>query len=120
MPLSEEEQRVLEQLERQLRQEDPHLDQSMRATSEPSSGMVRKLVIGLCGVVLGLVLLVTAVATQVPLLGILGFVLMFAVVVYASYSPQRSAGKKQQQSKKNSKSVVDRMDERWRRRMDES
>lgn len=125
MPLSEEEQRVLDQLERQLRAEDPNLAQSMRGQEASAPNPVRKLAIALSGVVVGLILLIGGVASQNPWIGIVGFVLMFAVVVYATLSPSgktKKSGEAHPKSApaKDKSGIVDKMDERWNRRFDDN
>jgi hypothetical protein len=79
MPLSEYEQRVLEQMERQLTSDDPKLVSTLRGGR---SSVGRWLLTGL-GALVGLTLLVVGTAASIPVVGILGFVLMFVVVVLA-------------------------------------
>lgn len=86
MPLSEYEQRVLEQMERALESDDPRLATTLQRSSRRSP--LRYVIAGLC-VVLGLVLLVIGVASSLTLLGVAGFVLMFAGVVYAFSAPRK-------------------------------
>lgn len=86
MPLSEYEQRVLEQMERALESDDPRLATTLQRTTHRSP--LRYVLAGLC-VVLGLVLLVIGVASSLTLLGVAGFVLMFAGVVYAFSAPRK-------------------------------
>lgn len=88
MPLSEYEQRVLEQMERQLTSDDPKLVHVLqgRATSP-----LRRWVIAGVGAVAGLGLLVTGAATGQPVVGVLGFVAMFLSVLYA-LTPRRQQG----------------------------
>ncbi|MCK0116621.1 Protein of unknown function (DUF3040) [Isoptericola sp. CG 20/1183] len=86
MPLSEYEQRVLEQMERALESDDPRLATTLQRSRHRSP--LRYVLAGLC-VVLGLVLLVIGVASSLTLLGVAGFVLMFAGVVYAFSAPRK-------------------------------
>ncbi|WP_277212796.1 DUF3040 domain-containing protein [Isoptericola croceus] len=86
MPLSEYEQRVLEQMERALESDDPRLATTLQRSSRRSP--LRYVLAGLC-VVLGLVLLVIGVASSLTLLGVAGFVLMFTGVVYAFSAPRK-------------------------------
>jgi hypothetical protein len=87
MPLSEYEQRVLEQMERQLSSDDPKLVNTFHGRS---SGLRRWLLTG-AGALVGLALLVVGAATSTTVVGVLGFVVMFAAVVFA-FSPPRRRG----------------------------
>jgi hypothetical protein len=76
VPLSEHEQRLLEQIERALVDDDPKFASSVR-TGDRRLRARRKLQIGVLLVVVGLALLVAgAVARSVPL-GVLGFLVAF-------------------------------------------
>ncbi|PFG42838.1 Protein of unknown function (DUF3040) [Isoptericola jiangsuensis] len=88
MPLSEYEQRVLEQMERALESDDPRLATTLQRSRRRSP--LRFVLAGI-GVVLGLLLLVVGVATQQTWLGVVGFALMFAGVATAFAAP-RSRG----------------------------
>ncbi|NTV38520.1 MAG: DUF3040 domain-containing protein [Demequinaceae bacterium] len=84
MPLSEHEQRVLEQLERDLGA-DPKLGRSM-AQGPRKRG---RIALGVVGVIAGLgVVLIGVVAAIVPL-GIVGFALMTAAAMWAIFAPSR-------------------------------
>src|SRR5450759_1080101 len=85
MPLSEYEQRVLEQMERQLSSDDPKL---VHALQGAPTGMRRWLLTG-AGALAGLSVLVVGAATGNPLVGVLGFVAMFVSVVLAFSPPRR-------------------------------
>jgi hypothetical protein len=85
MPLSEYEQRVLDQLEAQLTSEDPKLGSRMAAANSPRRGRVA---LGACGGLLGLVLLVTGVAASQVWISPIGFVIMFIGVYFALTSPK--------------------------------
>ena len=86
MPLSEYEQRVLEELERDLGA-DPKLKNAM-ARPRRSSG--RLLAAGL-GVVAGLGIIVGGVMSQQPLLGVAGFGVMIAAVMWVLLAPAGAA-----------------------------
>ena len=82
MPLSEHEQRLLEQMERALYQEDPKFASSLRHAR--SGGLDRRRVaLGAVGTVAGLALVLVGVATSLPVVGVLGFVVMVAGSVWA-------------------------------------
>ncbi|MBF0723290.1 DUF3040 domain-containing protein [Sanguibacter inulinus] len=134
MPLSEYEQRVLEQMERELTSDDPRLATSMKTTSQRSS--VRYVIAGV-GLIVGLLALVVGVAQSVPVVGVVGFAVMFAAVAYAFAQPSKSSGPvgvvspdgtvrpaaKQQKTKRGGKAgkapFMQRMEERWDKRRDE-
>lgn len=86
MPLSEYEQRVLEQMERELTSDDPRLATTLTSTSTRSG--VRYVIAGL-GLVAGLLALVLGVAMTVPWVGVIGFVIMLAAVSYAFTPPKK-------------------------------
>lgn len=82
MPLSEHEQKMLEQMERALYAEDPRFASQMKGSA--NSPNRRRIVIGVCGAAVGLGLVIAGVATEVIALGVVGFVLMVAGVAYAA------------------------------------
>ena len=86
MPLSEYEQRVLEQMERELTSDDPRLATTL--TSSTSRSGMHYVVAGI-GLVAGLLTLVLGAANSVPWVGVIGFVIMFASVTYALTPPKR-------------------------------
>ena len=89
MPLSEYEQRVLEQMERQLTSDDPRLANTLQARGR--RGVGRWLLVGI-GFVAGLLLLVAGAAMSQLWLGVIGFLLMFGAVAYAFAAPQPTTG----------------------------
>ncbi len=142
MPLSEHEQRLLEQMERALYAEDPKFASSLRGKDPRSNFRRRALLAGLVFLV-GVVLLMTGlVAQQVPV-SIVGFVLMlasafFAVTSYRAVTtaaklgvvdpsgvrrpPQKAGagGGRRQRGSVGSGGFMARMEERWNRRRDEN
>ncbi|HET7900233.1 MAG TPA: DUF3040 domain-containing protein [Candidatus Nanopelagicales bacterium] len=75
MPLSEHEQRLLEQMERALYAEDPKFASSLRSSgSKP--GARRSAVVGVLAALAGVAALVAGAATSIVAIGVLGFVLM--------------------------------------------
>lgn len=129
MPLSENEQRLLEQMERALYAEDPKFASAMRgAARRPGTG--RRLLLGAGGIVVGLVLLVVGVAQQMVVLGVLGFVFMLAGTAYAVSAQRRhgptgvvaASGKVRpagSTARRRRGSLMQRLEERWEHRRDQ-
>lgn len=130
MPLSEHEQRLLEQMERALYAEDPKFATSMR-NPRGAAGDRRRVALGVIAVLVGLGLLVAGVATQLVVVGVLGFLAMLggiwlvvaalrggAPAAQAVPSAGGGAPKPARSSRKSrrSGSMAERMEERWRRR----
>lgn len=124
MPLSEYEQRVLEEMEQQLRSDDPKLAKAI------SSGAPRRplqVVLGAVVVLAGIGLLFTGLYTQLLVLGIVGFVAMFGGVLVAlrrsgsgpsapSDAPRDNV---RPMRRPRGRGFMDRLEERWDRRRDE-
>ncbi len=128
MPLSEYEQRVLEQMERQLASDDPRLANTLTQRGRRRS--VRYIVAG-TGAALGLLLLVVGAATDRPALGVIGFVLMFAAAAYVfaaprgskpsgTSTPEHPAAKSPRQRGGSRRGFMSRLEDRWDRRRGES
>jgi hypothetical protein len=125
MPLSEYEQRVLEQMERQLTSDDPRLANTLTSRGRRP---VLRYVLGGVGAVVGLLLLVVGAAASQVWLGVLGFVVMFASVAFAFARPRAatqngpvgvvrpdgSTSKRPAAPRK--KGFMNRMEDRWDRR----
>lgn len=80
MPLSEHEQRMLDQMERALSEEDPKFASQMRSVTAPKRG---RLMIAAFGMLLGLGVAVVGVMSDLIWLGVVGFVVMVAVAAWA-------------------------------------
>ncbi|MGL5858270.1 MAG: DUF3040 domain-containing protein [Angustibacter sp.] len=91
MPLSEHEQRVLEQMEQAMRAEDPKFATTMRGSSQRARQRQRYL-IGVVGVVAGLVLVMVGVAQSVVPVAVVGFMMMIAAGGIAATPPRRRPG----------------------------
>lgn len=124
MPLSEHEQRLLEQMERALYAEDPKFASSLRDGSG-RRGNRRQVALGVLGVLVGLAVLVAGVAVSQELLGVLGFVIMLAggflairamrvVETEAADAAAPADGKAKRQP-----GFMNRVEDRWNRRRDE-
>ena len=142
MPLSEHEQRLLDQIERALYQEDPKFASSVRAT-DLRTHMRRRLRRAGLVLALGFALLLagligfgtSAVGTAI---GIAGFIVMVGALLLAMSSwrrlqptapdlhvagsperPARQARSKPQKSSSGGGSFKGKLEERWKRRWDE-
>lgn len=93
MPLSEHEQRLLEQIERALYAEDPKFASAVRST-DPRTYYRRRIVRSLAGFVLGLAALLAGVVTKLIPLGVAGFLLMLAAVLFAAGAYSRMHGRR--------------------------
>jgi len=120
MPLSEHEQKLLEQLEKQLHEDDPKFASSM-ASDPGRSWSTRHLVIGILGAVAGILLLLLGVTLQIIALGVLGFVVMGGGVYYATMRsssgkarPDGAGGKPGKPRSSFMSSLEERWDERHR------
>lgn len=133
MPLSDHEQRMLDQIESALYAEDPKFASSVRGGNLRAPSARRRIQGGLLFAV-GLALLVTGVAcvgiSQLFLIvSVIGFVVMFGGVVFAITGPrvqggrERAAGEAGPQRTKKGKgsggSFTSRMEDRFRRRFEE-
>jgi hypothetical protein len=131
VPLSEHEQRLLEQIEQSLYAEDPKFARSWRAKDLSSLKRLRY-VRAAVGLVVGIVLLLAGVITlpaHTPVgigLGVGGFLLMLASgwYAFANRSRTRPGGdptarsRAKGRSRGPKRSLVARLEERWERRQD--
>jgi hypothetical protein len=122
MPLSEYEQRVLEEMEQQLRSDDPKLAKAI------SGGAPRRpLHVALGGVVVlaGIGLLFVGLYNAQIWLGLLGFVAMFGGVLLALRRPRiggdasSPAPHGAPPARPRGPSLMEKLEERWDRRRDE-
>ena len=90
MPLSEHEQKMLDEMERQLFADDPRLAKAF-APKAPPRRNGRRIIIGLGAVVVGLGVLVLAVSLPAVWLGVIAFIGMLAGAVYAITAPGASS-----------------------------
>lgn len=81
MALSEHEQKVLAELEKQLSSEEPHLSASMSGTAQTEPLTARHWAVAVAGGVAGLGIVLAGVLVKSPVLGALGF-LMLALSLY--------------------------------------
>jgi hypothetical protein len=126
MPLSEQEQRLLEEMERSLYHNDADFVASVGVTRLRPN--YRSIVIGVLLAVAGIGALVAGVALQQLWLGIVGFALMFAGVLIAitpgksvrgfSGPPCSEEAGRSSTPASSEQGFMDRMNDRWDRRQD--
>jgi hypothetical protein len=117
MPLSEREQKLLEQLEQQLNAEDPHFATSMSETGT-SRFSTSRLVAGAVAAAVGLGVMLWGVSQQAVWLGIIGFVLM-AVGVYVGTARTKAGPTGRASgaaSAKKHSPFMDGLEQRWEQR----
>ena len=122
MPLSEQEQRLLEEMERGLYQNDADFVATVgQRRGKPNYTIV---VVGVLLAILGIATLLVGVVIQQPLVGILGFVIMFGGVLLAIAPPRRAEApvdplRSNKPSKAKSGGFMDGLNDRWDKRQDE-
>ncbi|GAA0735073.1 DUF3040 domain-containing protein [Dactylosporangium roseum] len=122
MPLSEHEQRLFEQIERSLA-EDPKFASAVRAT-DPRFHAKRRMIAAAVLLLAGMALLVYGVAISVPPLGVGGFVVMLGALAFGMQAYRRGqstdlhvvGGTASRRTRQRRGGLVDRLEERWRRR----
>ncbi|MFI0819212.1 DUF3040 domain-containing protein [Streptomyces sp. NPDC021098] len=128
MPLSEHEQRMLEQMERALYAEDPKF-----ATTLEGSGLRtytrRRVYQAVAGFLVGIALLMVGVIVPQIWISVVGFLIMLGCAVLAVTGWRKApkpgeaqrpggAGPPRRQGRQR-RSMMDRIEERWQRRRDE-
>ena len=116
MPLSEHEQKLLEQLEKQLHEDDPKFANSMG--SDPGrSWSTRHVVIGVLCALAGVFLLLVGVTFQNIFVGVLGFIVMGGGVYFATMRSSAATAKsgkvRKGKSGKQRGSFMSNLEERW-------
>jgi hypothetical protein len=119
VPLSEEELRALEQMERALVQEDPKLASTLRGTNLRRAAQRRAILAGVCFVG-GLAVLFGGAIARITLVGVLGFVIMLAsaTVGLAAIRGTSSGHSPVTHGGHQPNSMLDRFGAPWRRRHD--
>jgi hypothetical protein len=132
VPLSEHEQRQLDQIERALYAEDPKFAQAVRA-KDPRVHYKRRVVEAAIGFLLGVGLLLAGVISKLTLIGVAGFVVMLACSMWALSSWRHMSGgstgrpglardrriRPPVSSRSEPRSrFMERLEERWRRRQE--
>ncbi|MDC0770127.1 MULTISPECIES: DUF3040 domain-containing protein [unclassified Streptomyces] len=126
MPLSEHEQRMLEQMERALYAEDPKF-----ATALEGSGLRtytrRRVYQAVAGFLVGIALLMAGMVAKQVWLSVVGFLVMLGCAVLAvtgwrkapKPGEQPASGPHARRQPRQKRSMMDRIEERWQRRRDE-
>ncbi|KQX53356.1 MULTISPECIES: DUF3040 domain-containing protein [unclassified Streptomyces] len=129
MPLSEHEQRMLEQMERALYAEDPKF-----ATALEGSGLRtytrRRVYQAVAGFLVGIALLMAGMVAQQIWISVVGFLVMLGCAVLAVTGWRKAPKPGEQQASgggmaaggrqtRQRRSMMNRMEERWQRRRDE-
>ena len=144
MPLSEHEQRQLEQIEQSLYSDYPKLAQSVRA-QDPRVHYKRRVVEAAIGFVIGVGLLLAGVISKIIFVGVGGFLVMLACAMWAltswrhmggivsgkglgvarpqspgpsSHARHPAAKARRGGRSKSGLSFMERLEERWRRRQE--
>ena len=120
MPLSEQEQRLLDEMERNLYQNDADFVATVsQRKGKPNYTIVA---VGVLTVVVGIAILVGGVMSQIAFVGILGFIVMFAGVLVALAPPRKSTAAPTRtgaSSTPRQSSFMSSLNDRWDKRQDE-
>lgn len=123
MPLSEQEQRLLEEMERGLYQNDADFVATVgQRRGKPNYTVV---VVGALLGILGIATLVVGVVVHQTLIGVLGFIIMFGGVLLAFAPPRRAvsaddlSGSSKGRGRKQKAGFMDGLGDRWDKRQDE-
>jgi hypothetical protein len=139
VPLSENEQRLLEQMERALYAEDPKFASALRG-ADPRTHARRRVIKASVGFVLGIALLMVGVIAKLPIISVIGFVVMLSAAFFAlsswrqipaagsptatpSGAPRASRGQRGPRAgrpPRGRQGVMNRLEERWNRRRDQN
>jgi Protein of unknown function (DUF3040) len=133
VPLSEEEQRLLEQMEQALVAEDPKFASALRGSALVARSR-RHAILAVLGFLAGVAALMVGAISALTVVAVVGFVLMLtsAYVFVTAWrrvqqggeeasTPQQSSGGEKQTSRRSRShgSFIERMEERWRRRRED-
>jgi hypothetical protein len=124
VPLSEHEQRLLEQIEQSLYAEDPKFARTWRAKNLHNLKRIRLIraivafVVGLGALLAGVITLPGHPSLGIGL-GVAGFLIMLAAAWYAFATRNRTRPSAPRGPAAPKRSVLGRLEERWQRRQDE-
>lgn len=125
MPLSEQEQRLLEEMERNLYRNDADFVHAVGGVRGRRPNY-RSIVLGVLLAVAGIGALIAGVALQLLIVGVVGFALMFGGVLLAITPGKRGAASAapaepsttSAKAKRSSGGFMDRLNDRWDRRQE--
>ncbi|MGW4566654.1 DUF3040 domain-containing protein [Streptomyces sp. NPDC004561] len=124
MPLSEHEQRMLEQMERALYAEDPKFASALEGSGLRTYTR-RRVYQAVAGFLVGIALLMAGMVAQLIWVSVVGFLVMLGCAVLA-VTGWRKAPKPGEQPQvaasravRPKRSMMDRIEQRWQRRRDE-
>ncbi len=132
MPLSEHEQRQLEQIEQALYAEHPRFAKAVRA-ADPRVHYKRRVVYAAVVFAIGVALLPVGISTSFIAISVIGFVIMLASCYWAAISyrrmngmatgriqlkERRAARREKGGGRRSGTGFGDRLEERWRRRQE--
>ncbi len=131
VPLSEHEERLLDQIERALEAEDPKFAHTVRS-SDPRVHYKRRVVKAGLGFLLGVALLLAGVVSKYIWIGVAGFLVMLATAMWALTSWRRISGssaarapsppparpRRRRRGRSTGNNFMERLEERWRRRQE--
>jgi hypothetical protein len=128
VPLSEHEQRMLDQIEKALYAEDPKFAQSVRAR-DPRVHYRRRIIQAAIGFLIGVGLLLAGVITKYIWMGVAGFLVMLTCAMWALTSWRHMIGvavpgaksddpPKRARHSDTGQGFMGRLEERWRRRQE--
>ena len=129
MPLSEEEQRLLEQMEEALAAEDPKFVSTIRGSATRKKHK-RVAILATLGFVVGICVLMAGAVTTITVLAVGGFVIMLGCAYLAIIHWRRLGdpdlpsnvhpiGKAKGRPSAQPSGFMNRMEDRWRRRRDD-
>ena len=135
MPLSEHEQRMLEQMERALYAEDPKFATALEGT-ELRAPTRKRVYQAVAGFLVGIALLMSGMVAQIIWVSVLGFLVMLGCTVLAvtgwrkgpkgdaqseggGEGGSQGSGASTRRQPKQRKSMMNRIEQRWQRRRDE-
>ena len=120
MPLSEHEQRLLDEMERNLYQGEADVLTALGVKRVPH---YRAIAVGVILAVVGLITMLVGVYQDLTVVGILGFAVVFTGVMVAvavpgraTSSPKSSSSSSSRSTSASSMSFMDRLNDRWERR----
>lgn len=124
MPLSEQEQRLLEEMERNLYRNDADFVHAVGGVRGRRPNY-RSIVLGVLLAVAGIGALIAGVALQLLIVGVVGFALMFGGVLLAITPGKRGAASAapaepstSAKAKRSTGGFMDRLNDRWDRRQE--